>query len=67
MYLDFEFLDFNNDVLDDIVIYQLSNVPDVANLLLFKNTTMCFNMVNGFDAPSNPQAIVNTYYCYFYH
>lgn len=67
LYFEFEFRDFNNDSLNDIVVHRLSNVPAIQDLLLFDRAKMGFTMVSGFDKFPDPKPIQGTDYYYSYH
>jgi hypothetical protein len=67
LYFDFEFLDFNGDSLDDILVHPLTNVPAIQDLLLFDKTKSSFVMVRGFDKFPDPKPIQGTDYYYSYH
>ncbi|MEO7991517.1 MAG: hypothetical protein ABI663_18335 [Chryseolinea sp.] len=67
LYFDFEFSDFNNDGLNDIVIHRLSNVPAIQDLLLFDSAKMGFTIVKDFERFPDPKPIPGTKYYFSYH
>jgi hypothetical protein len=67
LYFEFEFVDFNHDSLDDIVVHYLSNVPAIQDLLLFDKTKMGFTTVRNFEKFPDPKPIPGTDYYYSYH
>jgi hypothetical protein len=67
LYADFEFDDFNDDSLSDIIIPRSGNIPGLQDLLLFDVTKMGFTLVKNFDRFPDAKRIEGTDYYYSYH
>ena len=66
-YYAFEFVDFNGDSLDDIVIHYMGNTPEVQDLYLFDFAKKNFVFVNNLSDFPAPIKIQGTKYYYSYH
>lgn len=62
-----EFIDFDGDGNNDLLLNYLTNVPDIHDLALYNEKTKRFQIVEKFSNFPAPQKIEGTKYFYSYH